>query len=76
MTRAQIFAEWKAAGVVTNDGLSMRTDEQVEQLYFTWVKAGSPRGAHVSIDFASQYFVDASIYTTSLVIDDAPELET
>lgn len=68
MTRAEIFKQWDAAGVVTNAGLAMRTDEQVEQLYFTWEKAGSPRGAHVRIDFLTAYVVEP--------IDDAPELET
>lgn len=68
MTRAQIFAAFKTAGVVTNDGLAFRTDEQLEQLYFTWMKAGSPRSAHVRIDFATLYLVEP--------IDEAPELET
>lgn len=68
MTRAQIFDAWKAADVVPSDGLAFRTDEQVEQLYFTWLKAGSPQGAHVRIDFATIYLVEP--------IDAAPDLET
>jgi hypothetical protein len=70
MTRAQIFAAFKAAGVITNDGLAMRKDEEVEQLYFTWLKADSPRGAHVRIDFATLYIIDPPDS------NEPPELET
>lgn len=48
LTRMKIFDTFAAAHVVTDDGLAFRTDEFIEQLYFTWLRQGSPQYARVS----------------------------
>jgi len=50
VTRAAIFAEFDAAGVAVDEGVSLRTDDALERLWLRWISQGRPLFAIVGID--------------------------